>query len=103
MRGAEFLAALEKLIPPTHILESQGLRREDIASIQATFRCKARKDAAPINGTELERMISEYDCSSIEVGLFCFLDQPRAHPMGVQVGSVESDPVVVRRNGDVIM
>jgi hypothetical protein len=103
MRNADFLVALQNVMPPRAELEAYGISPDDIECVQATFRFMPRKQLSSDSGSELERMILDNDCSTIEVGLVRFLDRPREHRHGVQVAFCEADSVVVSPAGTVVM
>lgn len=103
MRSHAFLVALQDVMPPRFELETCGLSPDEIEAVQATFRFVPRKPSVFPSRSELERMIIDNDCSSVEVGWIRFLDRPREHRHGVQVAFCEADPVVVSPTGTVKM
>lgn len=105
MRSSDFLKVLSEAMPTSADLEDYGLDPQEIDDVQASFRSAARKSLAGVASTksELEKMIIEYDCSTVEVGLIRFLPEPRVHPGGVQVAYCEADPIVVIASGLVVM
>ncbi len=103
MRGADFLVALQNVMPQRVELEACGLSPGEIESVQATFRFVPRKRSRSTSRSELEKMILDNDCSSVEVGLIRFLDWPCEHRHGVQVAFCEADPLVVSPAGTVTM
>ena len=103
MRNADFLAALQNVMPSRAELEACGLGLDEIESVQATFRFIPRKPPSSVSRSELERMILDHDCSTVEVGLIRFLDRPREHRHGVLVAFCEADSIVVSPAGTVVM
>jgi hypothetical protein len=103
MRYTDFLVVLQNAMPPRAELEAYGLGRDDIESVQATFRFTLRNEPSSVSGSELERMILDNDCSNIEVGLIRFLEEPNKHRHGVQVAFCEADPIVVSPAGTVVL
>jgi hypothetical protein len=105
MLSAEFLAALNEAMPAQAELEDYGLEPEEIEAVQASFRSTPRKLPAQTTAgkTELEKLVSEHDCSTVEVGLIRFLPRPRVHHCGMQVAYCEADAVVVGAAGGVAM
>ena len=105
MRSPDFLSALTKAMPSRVELEAHGLESNEIDAVQKTFKYFARdhSEGRLKSRSELENMILENDCSSVEVGLIRFLDRPREHRDGVQVAFCEADSIVVRPSGSVIM
>lgn len=62
MRSADFLVALQNVMPPRAELEACGLGLDEIQSVQATFRFIPRKQPSSASRSELERMILDNDC-----------------------------------------
>lgn len=105
MNGNEFVEALKNAMPARDELLRFGLSDDEINGVQNTFRASVRADSSSVDGasSELERLVTEFDCSTVEVGLLQFLALPKSHRMGTQVASVESDALVVRADGSVLM
>lgn len=106
MHHSDFLIAVRAAMPSRHELELRGLEPDEIEGVQATFRSVPREEAAAGLGpveSELERMVLEKDCSTLEIGLIRFLDGPREHRHGVQVAVCEADAVVVSPSGSVAL
>jgi hypothetical protein len=103
MRNADFLLALHNVMTSRAELEAYGLDIDEIEGVQATFRFSPRKQPSSVSRNELEKMILDNDCSTVEVGLIRFLDKPREHRHGVQVAFCEADPIVVSPAGLVAM
>lgn len=105
MLSAEFLAALSAAKPARSELEDYGLEPEEIEAVQASFSSTARKTPVEVavGKSELEKLILEYDCSTVEVGLIRFMAEPRVHRFGVQVAYCEADSIVVGAAGGVAM
>jgi hypothetical protein len=105
MHNTDFLTALHNAMPTHTELEEYGLDAHEIDEIQASFRFVTRKpsETSSIEKSELERLLLENDCSTVEVGLIRFLKEPREHRYGVQVAFCEADPIVVGPSGAVAM
>lgn len=103
MHYADFLVALHNVMPTRNELEAYGLGLDEIGRVQATFKSIPRKQPSSVSGSELERMILDNDCSTVEVGLIRFLDKPRDHRHGVQVAFCEADSIVVSPVGTIFM
>lgn len=105
MNSSDFLNALSEAMPTNDELKEYGLNSEEIDGVQASFRFIARNllNEKIAVGSELERMIVEYDCSTVEVGLIRFLPRPQMHHNGVQVAYCEADPIIVNASGVVTM
>lgn len=101
MRPSDFLNHLHDSMPNHTELEAYGLDSDEIDSTQRTFRSHRRNtlEAFVTGSSDLEKMIGEYDCSTVEVGLVRFLGTPLKHCCGVQVAYCEADPIVVHASG----
>lgn len=95
MKAREFCENLLAVMPTRAELEDYGLDEEDIESIEACFSAKKRDRVFDGDGSELERLVYEYDCSRVQVGLVRFLEEPIACSEGREIGSLEVDPIVV--------
>jgi hypothetical protein len=105
MNSSDFLSALNMAMPSREELEAYGLSSNEIDGVQGSFRFIERNPSgiSLASRSEAERMIVEFDCSALEVGLVRFLDRPREHRHGVQVAFCETDPIVVCPDGTVAM
>jgi hypothetical protein len=105
MINKDFLLALQKVIPSASELEKYGLDPDEIKGVQSTFQYITRNMLKTSSDykSELEKMILENDCSTIEIGLIRFLDKPYEHAYGKQVAFCESDPIIVQFDGTVAM
>lgn len=105
MFSSEFVKIIRQEMPSRVELESFGLEPHEIAAVQASFLAVARMPEVQIasNISELEKLISAYDCSGVEVGLIRFLAESRPHSHGVQVAYCEADSIVVEATGEVAM
>lgn len=103
MNASEFCEQLATAMPTKAELEAHGLDEDDIESIQACFLAKKRNRVLQGNGSELKKLVYEYDCSSVEVGLVRFLEEPVDYAQGREFAKFEYDPLVVRRDGKVAM
>jgi hypothetical protein len=105
MRVDEFARLMSESMPTKEQLVEYGLNDEEIEEIQRTFRCQRRgpTDAGSDPSSELERLVVDYDCSTLEVSQVRFSGAPEAHPQGgVVVGYWEADPIVVSKDGEVV-
>ena len=103
MTGTDFLLALYDLMPSRAELEADGLSPEGIEDIQSSFRAIPRQLSGLVPGSELEKMILDYDCSKVEVSWIRFLEKPVLHPHGIQVADFEAEMIVVSPAGTVVM
>ncbi len=103
MLGSEFLAIVGSATPDRDELDENGLDDDEIDAIQNTFSYTVREsqNQPAVSATELERMILDHDCSTIEIGMVRFLEWPESHPHGIAVAHCEADTIVVRTDGSV--
>lgn len=90
-------------MPSSDTLEEYGLDEGEIEEIQATFVGERRALTTSEEHSEVERLITEFDCSRVEVGLVRFLDAPRDHSQGVQFAYCEADFIFLKENGSVVL
>ena len=90
-------------MPQRHVLADYGLNDDEIADIQATFVARRRSASADPAASEAERMIVEFDCSRVEIGLVRLHGEITGHPEGLVFASCEADPLVVRADGCIAM
>jgi hypothetical protein len=103
MKAEHFLNVLRDAMPSRDTLEEYGLDEDEIEEIQATFLARARSASSRKGQSEVERLITEFDCSRVEVGLVRFLDEPRERDQGIQFACCEADSIVVKEDGSVAM
>jgi len=105
MHATEFLEIVHRAMPTREELESFGLDDDEIVEVQRTFTSKARlpSNNRRIAKDEVEKMILENDCSSVEIGAVQFLNEPASHAHGTVVALCEADRLVVRQDGSVVV
>lgn len=103
MNAEEFLQQVEKAMPERSILEEYGLEADEIADIQATFIAQRRSPSSTTARSEVERLVAEFDCSRLEIGLVRFSEELTAFADGRCFGACEADPLVVRPDGSIAL
>jgi hypothetical protein len=103
MDADTFLSCLNDAMPTRESLRDYGLDDEEIEGIRAVFSAPARNNAREGQSSELERLVAQFDCSRLEVGLVNFLGEIEFHLHGRIFAYCEADPLVVRENGVVAM
>lgn len=105
MIGSDFLNALVKAMPSHAELEEYGLSEDEIKSIQAAFQSTAREGSTlpSVAKSELEKMLLEYDCSTVEIGLIRFLPEPRTYQGVTIVAYCEADLIAVSEADAIVM
>lgn len=104
MKAEDFVEFLHAHAPPADALSDAGLDEDDVAEVLSKFSARRRPAGATREfRNELERLVTEWDCASIEIGTLCFLGAPRPFGIkGVEVGRWEADPLVVGPDGRVV-
>ncbi len=103
MTAEEFVRRLAKAMPDRLALTAYGLEDDEIATTQAVFRAQRRPSRAPAGASELARLVVEFDCSHVEVGLVRFGARLERRPFGVIVAFCEAEPVVVAPDGRIVL
>ena len=103
MRSREFVELVLRCMPSTKELEGYGLSEEEVEDVQQVFRCEPREhDPRREVRSELERLVTAYDCSRLGISLVRFVGSPEVRPDGVLVAYWEADPIVVLASGEVV-
>lgn len=103
MRAEQFLTCLRNAMPSRSTLEEYGLDNDEIEEVQATFLGTARKPVSTNIRDELVRLVLEFDCSKVEVGLVRFLGEPQRHMKGMRVAYCEAESIVLNKDGVVVL
>lgn len=103
MNAKQFCDFLAQMMPTREELEEWELDEAEIEDVQQSFLGEPRSGNVSERATELERLISAYDCSKVEVGLVRFLDAPRKVELGTRVAYFEADHIVVVPSGEVVL
>ena len=103
MRAHEFVEFLKRATPTKQELESYGLAGSEIDDIQSLFNAIPRSPSGTEQPDELIALITEFDCSSIEIGGIEFKSSPTPHRHGIVFGKYEADPLVIVIEGDIAM
>lgn len=103
MNAQAFLRHVEHALPSRTSLEDYGLDDEEIEEIRSTFLAPKRGPSDKRNLSPLERMVVEFDCSKLELGLVRFSDRLISLPLGTCFGYCEADPLVLTEDGSVAL
>jgi hypothetical protein len=105
MTSDEFVELLERLMPSSNSMKAFGLSEEEMRDVQASFRAIPRRSPKVLNDAgEIGRLLSRFDCSSLEIGLIRFDDVINRDARGWRFGTCEADPLfVVGSGGAVVM
>lgn len=95
MKAEAFLQAVERSMPDRAELAARGLDDDGIREIQSMFVATRRGTTAPTDANELERMIIEFDCSTLEVGLVRFNERLERQALGECFAYCEADALVI--------
>lgn len=107
MKANEFVEVLRKAMPTRESLEEYGIDDDNIHYIQATFLAVQRiasieeRAEAKSHSNPVSQLISEYDCSNVEVGLLRFASAILPHKNGSQIAVCEADPVVLENDASI--
>lgn len=97
MAPEDFVALLNGLAPSNEKLESIGFTNEEAEDFAKTYECINRDKAESLTLTDevLSELISRWDLSQITIGMIEFLELPQQYGSDVQLGLVETDPLVL--------
>lgn len=103
MNAQTFLRLVERTMPSRTSLEEYGLDDEEIEEIRSTFLAPKRGPSDKADLSAVERMVVEFDCSKLELGLVRFNDRLIPLPWGTCFGYCEADPLVLTEDGTVAL
>lgn len=101
MNAETFLEFVHNLMPSRAVLLDHGLDDDEVRDIQSMFVTSRRGVAAPNGVSEVERMIIEFDCSRLEVGLIRFNERLERNALGTCFALCEADPLILLADGRV--
>ncbi|TWT89261.1 hypothetical protein [Stieleria varia] len=102
MDAVAFVNSLRTLMPSAVDLEEYGLDAEEIADVQSAFDAKQRQTYEAKN-TEVEHLVTAFDCSSIAIGIVRFDSGVTSVKGGTRFAYCEADPLVVDGDGRILM
>lgn len=104
MTPSAFITVLQEAKPSAETLRSAGLDDDEIDDIHRSFTATKRIASHPnSDANELEQLLADYDCSSLEIGRVTFLDLPTGCEHGIMIGHHEADPLVILNDGRVVL
>ena len=103
MQAETFIKTLHQAMPSRDSLLGYGLDEEDIQHIQATFIARKRSTSGDPSMPEVLRLLNDFDCGTVEIGLLQLFSQPKEHPNGMHFANCEADPVVLTPSGTIVM
>lgn len=97
MAPEDFVAVLNELAPSIKKLESIGFTNEEAEEFAKTYKCINRYKIESLTLTDeaLSALISKWDLSKITIGMIEFLELPQQYGPDMQIGFVETDPLVL--------
>lgn len=98
-----FLEQLYDAMPNRDDLEDYGLEEGEIQEIQGTFVATKRRFSTGQGSGEIERLIEEFDCSKVEIGLIRFQGKLSNQPYGTVFAFCEADPLAICADGSIAM
>jgi hypothetical protein len=103
MKAAHFVARLAQLAPDVQQLRALGLSADDAERLRGSFICTPRgADHDRDDGDALIQLTSHWDVRNVEIGMVR-LAACTPSELGVQVGVVEVEPLVVSASGEVVV
>ena len=105
MLADQFVFRLSLAAPSLERLAAVGIVGDEAAEILRSFNCIPREGLRKptIEMDELIRLVEQWDSTAVEIGMLRFSGGSKQTSMGVQVGLIEADPLVVRSDGHVIV
>jgi hypothetical protein len=94
MNATEFVIALSACAPDTDALKRQGYESSLVAEFHDSY-IAVPNTMKSSNPDPLIALLSEYDLSSIVIGMVTFRRDPVEHSWGHVIGYDEADPIVV--------
>ena len=92
-------------MPSSEDLESYGLDEDEILAIQSTFRFVPKEVGSQKtpNTADLEKLLTEFDCSTVELGQLVFRSEIEEISLGRHFGFCEADLLIQNENGEIVM
>lgn len=99
MNAPDFVRELAAAAPPMDALARVGINRERGVEIQRSYNCLPRRGnrSGEIAIDCAVALVEEWDMSQVQVGMLRFDDQSSPCPLGIRIGILEVDPLVVMR------
>lgn len=101
MDADDFIRHVELAMPTHAVLEQYGLTSDEIRDIQSTFSAPRRELRREARLPVIERMLSDFDCSRLEIGFIRFNQHVLSLPGGSGFAVCEADPLVVAEDGTI--
>ncbi len=96
MIASDFVKALTETAPSIDALRRRGLSEATAIRVCRGFLCPQREIPLPISDSnEVLKLMKYWDTHNIEIGALRLLDKPVKSQIGIQVGVVEADPLIV--------
>jgi hypothetical protein len=106
MNANDFVKKLCASAPSIESLREIGLSEAESDSFRAGYICLPRRSPLPlIASNEITDLMILWDVSMIEIGILRLLGTPSIHyGLGVQIGLVESDPILITdRSSEIVV
>ena len=97
MTNKMFVEKLKLLAPSSEILRSRNIPENFIDRLLGTYFCerKGHRTSQLYSDNELIKLVLDYDCSSVEIGIINFLPDIIDQPSHYQFGDAEQDMIVI--------
>ncbi len=106
MTPDEFVRRLYEAMPSSDELAEYGMDNLEIEEIQRPFLVEKRARAIALKGppvSALKSLVSEFDCSELEIGLLLFLPKVKLSGLGWHFADCEAEQVVIARDGKIVL
>jgi hypothetical protein len=105
MNADEFVLRLRTAAPSKSALATVGIVGAEAAELVESHRCQPRSNSGAKSSSDAAiRLVKNWDASRVEIGMLRFAKDTTTVPLGIQVGQVEADPLVVRSdNGELVV
>lgn len=106
MNVESFINTLSQSKPSVEELELAGLDKNEVDEIMATFDVKSKiphlNDNDNDSVCQLKRLVTNFDCSTVEIGSVQFLKSPEIDQKGFYFGRYEADYLYIIGTGQVV-
>jgi hypothetical protein len=106
MMPVDFVNKLSDAMPSVEELDEYGMDESEIEDIRRTFFARKRDKPIDLSGlpeSSLTRLVRDYDCSTLEIGLVRFRETAKMLEHGWCFADCEAEEVVVTRDGTILL
>jgi hypothetical protein len=103
MNAQEFVSTLNSTCPDQVSLSKTGYTNEEIDEITRSYMIKQKVVDRIEQRSVIEDLIHAYDVSLFEIGMVTFWGSTKQHGLGLAVGAVEADLLVLKTDEMVVV